>query len=368
MRIDDARLNGSGSRLAQLPAQLASVEVPDLEALAVVGDRLLAIRRTHLPQQAQRALQGVTAHVIERPHVLVVEAQVRWRAQCLAVRADEAEVLDCVGETPAVVASLPLAPTAEAAHRRRRTALILRRKRHLVGPCTLLGAICVDLAIHFIANDVFADQARHHAAPATVRIDVSVLLVEQDVGLAWLALLPVPLPEVTELAVPARILMLEPLEVLLGLSLDAPEVDRPADREELRNLVDVVLLDNPVPCSRDVVMMDLDAGFLQPQHAGAVVILIDPAMPELRIGLLVLVAIGGAVLDERTNGSIDDGVVLPERVFQIALKQQMIVGVVHHRHQHRMAVADVTGFILLHLQLPPRHPIFTSARSLWSQS
>ena len=71
--------------------------------------------------------------------------------------------------------------------------------------------------------------------------------------------------------------------------------------------------------------MDLDAVFLERQHVGAIVILVDPAVPQLRVGFLVLVAVGGAVFDERADRGVDDRVVLPEGVFQIALEQLMVV-------------------------------------------
>src|SRR5882757_10688104 len=122
-----------------------------------------------------------------------------------------------------------------------------------------------------------------------------------------------PFPEVAEFGVPAWILVLEPLEVLLGLGLDAPEVRRPADREELRGLVDVVLLDDAVPRRGDVVVMDLDAVFLERQHVGAIIILVNPAMPKFGIGFLVLVAVGRAIFDEGPDRGIDNRVVLPER-------------------------------------------------------
>jgi hypothetical protein len=72
--------------------------------------------------------------------------------------------------------------------------------------------------------------------------------------------LGIPFPEVAELGVPAWIFVLEPLEVLVGLGFDAPEVDRPADREELPDLVDVVLLGDALPCRLDVVVMARVAG------------------------------------------------------------------------------------------------------------
>ena len=133
-----------------------------------------------------------------------------------------------------------------------------------------------------------------------------------------------PFPEVTEFSVPTWILMLEPLEVLFGLGLDAPEVRRPAGREELRSLMDVVLLDDTVPGRGDVIVVNLDAVLLERKHVGAIVIFVDPSMPEFGIGFLVLVAVGRTILDERPDGGVDNRVILPECIFQIAFQQLMV--------------------------------------------
>ena len=144
--------------------------------------------------------------------------------------------------------------------------------------------------------------------------------------------------------------MLEPLEVFLGLRLDAPEVDRPADGEELRGQVHVVFFHDAVPSGADIVVVNLDAILLQRQHVGAVVILVDPAVPEFRVRFLVLVAIRRTVLDDGSDCGVDDGVVLPEGVFEVALQQQMIVRLVDNRHEHRMTIADVPTLVRLHRQ------------------
>ena len=200
---------------------------------------------------SRSALSGeherVAAHVVQRPHLLVVEAQMRLRDQGLAVGADEVQILDRVGQIPAVVERLPLALAAEAAHRGRRAALVLVGEGHRRGPAVELVGEGVQLAVDLVDHHVLADQAGHQAAPAAVRVDVADVLLKSDDRLARVAELGVPLPEVAELGVPARILVLEPLEVLVGLGLDPPEVDRPADREELRDLVDVVLLGDAIP-------------------------------------------------------------------------------------------------------------------------
>src|ERR1700741_3492457 len=108
----------------------------------------------------------------------------RLSDQRLAVRTDEAEVFDGVGDVPAVIAIFPFTATAEAAHRRRGAAFILGGERHLVSPTAPFRTIGVHLAVDFVADEVFPDQAGNHATPAPVRIDVADLAVEQDVGLA----------------------------------------------------------------------------------------------------------------------------------------------------------------------------------------
>src|SRR5712672_2393143 len=270
----------------------------DLEALAIIGNRHLTLDRRERPESAERAAKLVSAHVIQRPHILGVKAQMRLRDQGLAVRPNESEVFDRVGNIPAVVAVLPFTATAEAAHRWGGATFVLGGKAHLVRPAAAFRAIGVHFAVDFVTNEVFANQAGNHAAPATMRVRVAHLAVEENVGFAGNAELGMPLPEVTKFGIPARILVLEPLEVFFGLGFDAPEIDRPANSEELRGLVDVVFLDDPIPGGGDVVVMNLDAVFLERQHVGPIIIFVNPAMPKLGIGFLVLVAVGRAVFNE----------------------------------------------------------------------
>ena len=48
-------------------------------------------------------------------------------------------------------------------------------------PSADFRAIGVNLAVNFIANKIFADQAWHQAAPAAVRVDIPGAGIEQDV-------------------------------------------------------------------------------------------------------------------------------------------------------------------------------------------
>src|SRR5882672_10249968 len=302
----------------------------DLEALAIIGHRDLTLDRRERPESAERAAKLVTAHIVERPHVLGLKAQMRLRDEGLAVRPNESEVLDRVGNIPAMVAVLPFTATAEAAHRWGGATFVLGGKAHLVRPAAAFRAIGVHFAVDFVTNEVFANQAGNHAAPATMRVRIAHLAVEENVGFAGNAKFGMPFPEIAELGVPAWILVLEPLEVLFGLGFDAPEIHRPSDREELRSLVDVVLLDDPVPGGGDVVVMDLDAVLLERQHVGPIIIFVNPAMPKFGIGFLVLVAVGRAVFDEGPDRGIDNRVILPEGIFQIAFQQLMVRRIIDH--------------------------------------
>ena len=59
----------------------SSVHRIDLETGAIFGDVLLALFRCHVAQQNDRALDRVAANIVERPHVPVVETQVRLRLE-----------------------------------------------------------------------------------------------------------------------------------------------------------------------------------------------------------------------------------------------------------------------------------------------
>src|SRR5439155_196971 len=258
----------------------------------------------------------------------------------LAVVADVAEVLDDLGEILAVVQGLPLALAGEAAHRRRRAAVVLRAERDLVGPVTGLRAVRADLAVDLVDHGVLTDQARHHAAPAPVRVlVVDVLEGDRPVAVAP-GQLAVALPPPAVLVVPAGVLVLEPLEVLVVHGVDAPVVDGPAGGEELGDLVDVALVPDAVPALLDEVVRDRQAVLLERHEVAAVVVVIDPAPPHLRVAVAVLAAVLRPVLDERADRRVDDAVVVPPGVAQVALEQRA-VALVRERHEDdRVAVGD----------------------------
>src|SRR3954447_4174457 len=118
---------GAGGEAGPRPvvwSQILASDLADLEALLVVGDMRFALFRGHSAQRDQGALDLVAAHVVQGPHVLLVERQVRLGDQGLTVGTDETHVLNRVGQIPAVIHALPFAMTAEAAHRRGRPSLV----------------------------------------------------------------------------------------------------------------------------------------------------------------------------------------------------------------------------------------------------
>src|SRR5215207_9883324 len=77
-------------------------------AALVLGDVRLALFGRHPVQEDVGALERVAARLVERPHLLRVEVEMRLRDERLAVVADVAELLHDVGDVHAVVEGLPL--------------------------------------------------------------------------------------------------------------------------------------------------------------------------------------------------------------------------------------------------------------------
>src|SRR3954447_108122 len=136
----------------------------------VVGHVALALLGRHLVEEHVGAVERDPATVVEGPHLLRIEVQVRLRDQRVAVVADVPEGLYDLGEVIAVMQRLPLALAAQAAHARGRPALVLRPEGDLVGPVAGLRAVRPDLAVDLVHHRVLTDQARDHAGPAAVRI------------------------------------------------------------------------------------------------------------------------------------------------------------------------------------------------------
>ena len=120
------------------------------EAAAVIGDMLFPLLGSHLAEIYQRAPELISFHVIEGPHLIAIEVEVRLRHQGLTILSDEAQIFDAVCQIPLVIEGFPLAVPAESTHCRRRTPVVLPGECHFVSPAALLRAVGVELAIHFV--------------------------------------------------------------------------------------------------------------------------------------------------------------------------------------------------------------------------
>src|SRR3954449_10045473 len=115
--------SGRGRRTACRPAAL------------VLGHVALALLGRHLVQEHVRAVERDALDLVQGPHLLGIEVEVRLRDQRVPVVADVAEVVaHDLGEVVTVVERLPLALAGETAHRRCRPALVLGPEGDLVGP------------------------------------------------------------------------------------------------------------------------------------------------------------------------------------------------------------------------------------------
>src|SRR5439155_387529 len=135
-----------------------------------------------------------------------------------------------VGPVPAVVQGLPFAMADELAHVRRGPALEGRPEGLYVGPAAGLVTVRPHHAVGLGVHHVLTDQARDHAGPAPLRVPVIDVLGDDRVMPVRLRQPAVVLPPLAVLVVPARVLVLEPLEVLVGHAVDPPVVRQPAGR------------------------------------------------------------------------------------------------------------------------------------------
>jgi len=110
----------------------------------------------------------------------------------------------------------------------------------------------------------------------------------------------------------------------------------------------LVRLGGALPGLLDQVVWDDQTVLLQRYQVGPVVVVVDPAAPHLRVGLAVLAAVLGAVLDERADGRVHHAVVVPPRVAQVALEQLAVVLVGQGHQQGGVAVGDVARLVGLH--------------------
>src|SRR5258707_14839435 len=310
---------------------------------------LFALLGGQLAEVCQRTSELISFHMIEGPHLITIEVQVRLRHQGLAIFSDEAQIFYHVSQIPLVIEGLPLPMPAESAHGRCRPPIVLAGECYLVSPPALLGAVGVKVAVYFVDAELVTHYAGDHAAPAEMRIDVT-RISENDRFTTRFAYLPVILPVGTKFVVPARILRLEPFKIAFVRWIDSPEVNRPTHGEELGDLMVVVIFHDTVPSRLNIVVMNLDAVLFEREQVSSVVVIKNPALPEFSIGFAILIPIFGAVLDESSDSGVDDGVVLPKRVPDISLQEVVVLGVVDDRHQHRVAVTDVARLVGLHTQ------------------
>src|ERR1700755_1981555 len=84
--------SGSGRRTARRPAAL------------VLGHVLLALLGRHLVQEHVRAVERDALDLVQGPHLLGIEVQVRLRDERVPVVADVPEVLHDLGDVLAVLA------------------------------------------------------------------------------------------------------------------------------------------------------------------------------------------------------------------------------------------------------------------------
>src|SRR3954462_15184475 len=183
-------------------------------ALAVVvGDERRPFLVGHLVEEDVRAQQRAEPlEVLGRPHLLGVEVQVRLGGHRLAFFPDEAHVLDDLVPAPAVVQRLPLAVPDQPAHVRGLAALVHGAEGLDVGPPAGLAAVGAVHAVDLGRAHVLADETGHHADPAALRVHVVDVLTDDRLVPVGHRQAAVVLPPLAVLVVPARVLVLEPLE------------------------------------------------------------------------------------------------------------------------------------------------------------
>src|SRR5207245_10596028 len=72
--------------------------------------------------------------------------------------------------------------------------------------------------------------------------------------------------------------------------------------------------------------------------------------PHLRIAVPLLATVLRPVLDEGADRRVDESVVVPEGILEVALQQQLVIGVGQSHQQCSIPVADVSGFVGLYRQ------------------
>src|SRR5436309_3190228 len=112
----------------------------------------------------------------------------------------------------------------------------------------------------------------------------------------------------------------------------------------------ITLVRDAVPGLLDVLMVDLQSILLQRHEIAAIVVIVDPASPHLREAFPLLATILGPILDEGADSCVDETVIVPESVLEVALQEQLVIGVGQSHQQCSIPVADVPGFVGLYRQ------------------
>ena len=122
----------------------------------------------------------------------------------------------------------------------------------------------------------------------------------------------VGLEECAVLGVPARVLVLEPLEIALVQRVDAPVGKRPG-REQKQRVPVVDAVHDPLPGPLEDVGRDVESQLAELHDVSPVPVVAHPAVPlvEERLGIR---AVAREVLDHDRREHVDERVVDPERL------------------------------------------------------
>src|SRR3954454_17681635 len=138
MAIEGSRRSGTGSLL---PSLGGCRRTSGGAAALVLRHVRLALLGRHLVEEHVGAVERDPSHLVEGPHLLGIEVQVRLRDERVPVVADVPEVLHDLPDVLAVVEGLPLPLARQAPHRRSRAALVLGPEGDLVRPVARFRAV-----------------------------------------------------------------------------------------------------------------------------------------------------------------------------------------------------------------------------------
>jgi hypothetical protein len=233
----------------------------------------------------------------------------RWGWPISVCPSDEAEVLDHLRGFPAVVA-VEVVTIARVAARIR-----------LVHPRAFTRAVEAGAVAHYAVTAVGLGHAQPLAGPAERRRHVHE--AEREKARAWIGVVAEGLPERAVLRVPARVLVLEPLEVLFVQRIEAPVRERPGGEGENRVAV-VNAGGQTLTRALEDVGRDVEPELAELHYVGAVPVVTHPAIPLVEVGLGVGAA-AAEVLHDHGGEDVDERVVDPERLLQVALDQRRVV-------------------------------------------